>query len=201
MNNFNEHIAKVELENEDFFILNWQNKNSSTEYQVHYILDKKQGILYISGDLGSCVTYWRNRLTPEALVGMLGNVGRFLSMCECSSDNYIRTDEAINADVEQLKLTAKERLVEKYEDDPEKLNDELADLDSDFEEIIYFLSCKIPETGNFFFDDNCTEILERYLGYDWGEDLGSHFGEEIHPRVYLWGEGFKLAMKQLKRID
>lgn len=197
MNNFENHIATILLENEVFFILNWQDKEKSNEYQIRYVLDKKEGTLYLSGDLGSCVAYWYNRVIPENLVGFMNNLSYFLGKCECSSDNYIRTEEQIEKDVGELKEDNKVYIEEKYEG--EELEKKLEELEDDFNEIEYFLSCEAPKTGDLFISNEIIEIFEKYYGGDWGEVV-QNLGKTIHPRVELWARGFRLAMEQLGRV-
>ena len=195
--NFKNHVATVLLENEDFFILNWQDKKGSNEYQIRYVLDKKEGTLYLSGDLGSCVACWYNRVIPENLAGFMNNIGYFLEKCECSSDNFIRTEEQIEKDVDVLREENKADLEEKFEG--EELEKKLSELKDDFDEVEYFLSCEAPKTGDLFLSNEIIEIFEKYYGGDWGE-VAQNLGKTIHPRVFLWTEGFQLALKQLGRI-
>lgn len=45
--NFENHIATVLLENENFFALNWQDKEGSNYYRICYFLDKKRELFIL----------------------------------------------------------------------------------------------------------------------------------------------------------
>lgn len=195
--NFENHIATVLLENENFFALNWQDKEGSNYYRICYFLDKKEGTLYIGGDVGSCVARWCRYETPEKISRYMQNVGYFLEKCECSTDNYIRTEEQIEKDIEILKVDISADFEEEYSG--EELIEKLRELEEDFNTVDGFLSWEAPKTGNFSFNSETSEILEKYLGDDWMETAYT-IGLTVHPRVFLWIEGFQLALKQLGRI-
>ena len=118
-------------------------------------------------------------------------------MCECSTDNYIRTEEQIEKDIEILKVDISADLEEEYSG--EELIEKLRELEEDFDTVDAFLSWEVPKTGNFSFNSETSEILEKYLGDDWMETAYA-IGLTVHPRVFLWIEGLQLALKQLGRI-
>lgn len=195
--NFENHIATVLLENENFFALNWQDKEGGNYYRICYFLDKKEGTLYIGGDVGSSIARWYRKETPEVIASYMNNIGYFLEKVECSTDSYIRTEGQIEKDIEILKVDISADLEEEYSG--EELTKRLKELEDDFNTVDAFLSWEVPKTGNFTFNTETSEILEKYLGGDWMETAYT-IGLTVHPRVFLWIEGFQLALKQLGRI-
>lgn len=195
--NFKNHIATIELENENFFILNWQDKFGSRYYQIRYILDKKEGDFFISGDVGSCVFRWYRKETPERIASYMDNIGYLLERCECSTDKYIRTDKQIEKDIAVLKEEIVTNLEEEYSGT--ELQEKLRELEEDFTSVESFLSWEVPKTGNFSFNDETSEILEKYLGSGW-EETAYILGLTIHPRVFLWIEVSNSLLNNLEEF-
>lgn len=40
-NFFENHVAKVILDNEDYFVLDWRKDNNTSDFYINYILDRK----------------------------------------------------------------------------------------------------------------------------------------------------------------
>lgn len=184
--NFENHVATVLVDNDDLFSLDWRNKDGGSDYYVRYIVDKKLGTFYISGDIGSCVSYWYHSVQPRHIAVYIRNLPYFISKIECSSDKYIRTEEQIKIDLDKLKA---EIIEERWVDD-------LSEIDNDFKEIEnYFLENLRAE---IYYDQDIIEIFEKYCE-EWWEVFDS-IGIVVHPRLELWSDGFNLALEQLGMI-
>ena len=63
--------ARVVVNNERLFMIDWQGKNSVTEYEMHYILDKERGVFTLYGDWGEAVVYFSHRVEVEDVLSCL----------------------------------------------------------------------------------------------------------------------------------
>ena len=68
--------ARVVINNERLFMIDWQGKNSVTEYEMHYILDKERGVFTLYGDWGEAVAYFSHRVEVEDVLS-------YLRTCSC----------------------------------------------------------------------------------------------------------------------
>ena len=68
--------ARVVVNNERLFMIDWQGKNSVTEYEMHYILDKERGVFTLYGDWGEAVAYFSHRVEVEDVLS-------YLRTCSC----------------------------------------------------------------------------------------------------------------------
>ena len=68
--------ARVVINNERLFMIDWKGKNSVTEYEMHYILDKERGVFTLYGDWGEAVAYFSHRVEVEDVLS-------YLRTCSC----------------------------------------------------------------------------------------------------------------------
>ena len=68
--------ARVVINNERLFMIDWQGKTSVTEYEMHYILDKERGVFTLYGDWGEAVDYFSHRVEVEDVLS-------YLRTCSC----------------------------------------------------------------------------------------------------------------------
>ena len=68
--------ARVVINNERLFMIDWQGKTSVTEYEMHYILDKERGVFTLYGDWGEAVAYFSHRVEVEDVLS-------YLRTCSC----------------------------------------------------------------------------------------------------------------------
>ena len=80
MEKFANHKARVVINNERLFMIDWQGKNSVTEYEMHYILDKERGVFTLYGDWGEAVAYFSHRVEVEDVLSCLRT---------CSCDYFV----------------------------------------------------------------------------------------------------------------
>lgn len=79
--------ARVVINNERLFMIDWQGKNSVTEYEMHYILDKERGVFTLYGDWGEAVAYFSHRVEVEDVLSCLRT---------CSCDYFVEKIAAGN---------------------------------------------------------------------------------------------------------
>lgn len=187
---FKNHVATIVEDTDSLVSIDFRNKSGSSSYYVNYIIDKRYGTLIISGDIGTCIAQWFNKVDLTKLKSLVSeSPDYFASKFQCASDQYYYDAEQIfNA------------LVEFYG------KDELVDVDKVYE----------SDTGNSIFDDlkyaiecsiTCGDTVfspSSRLIYLWQDVLGCDlydlygFPEKmIDTRVYLWMIAFEKACTQL----
>lgn len=78
----------VLLQNDPHFMrVNWQ-APGSMEYGIRYLLDKDNGMLYLSGDMGAAVFGWHHPQSARKIASFLSDIGYMISKAEASSDLY-----------------------------------------------------------------------------------------------------------------
>ena len=68
--------ARVVINSERLFMIDWQGKTSVAEYEMHYILDKERGVFTLYGDWGEAVAYFSHRVEAEDVLS-------YLRTCSC----------------------------------------------------------------------------------------------------------------------
>lgn len=190
---FATHKATLIQNTDRFLIIDWRRADGSGDYYVNYIVDKKRGSLIVSGDLGDSIATWYNHINASDLKCWVKNdIGYYISKLQCYSNLYYYESENIIADIkEELKNTDVDDLINAYnqhgsyyadtgEEVWENLEDELS-------------SCIY---GNHFQPSDYVKDFLYKLDPDYWEWLYD-CGKRIHPRVYLWADGFYRACNQL----
>ena len=62
MEKFANHKARVVLNNERLFMIDWQLENGDAVDEMRYILDKERGVFTLYGDLGEAIAYFSHRV-------------------------------------------------------------------------------------------------------------------------------------------
>lgn len=177
---FKDHVAKVIMNTEDFFIADWANANGSSDYAIRYVLDVKKGILMITGDVGSAIANWYLPVTAKKLKSLVLNVGYFVGKIRCSTDLYIYREDDIRED-----------LNEKYKELKNMIHhiNSLESLRDDFEVLRDWCN-------NYQYTDaKMTPEIERICD-TYGINL-SKIGSRISPRVHMWTVGYQMLAEQL----
>lgn len=181
---FKNHQATVILRNEQFFIVDWKNKNGSGEYAVRYILDIQKGNFVVTGDLGDSVASWFNTVTPDNLKIYIRDIGYYMSKFQCSSDEYTYYWRDVKADLYAIKEEMRE-CGDFFEDE---INEDFKEMESILEDLDTYQISAYPK--------NLTDLFEKY-NEDWWESEFSDLGRRISQRVILWVEGFQMVCEQL----
>ena len=71
MEKFANHKARVVLNNERLFMIDWQWENGDAVDEMRYILDKEHGVFALYGDLGEAIAYFSHRVEIEDLLSYL----------------------------------------------------------------------------------------------------------------------------------
>jgi hypothetical protein len=95
--------ATLLFEDEDFFIMDWKDKNGCGEYATRYIVDKQKGDLIIKGDCGDCIASWYNPVTVEKLAHYINSTGYFIGKMQCTSNKYTYDYRDVKEDLEDIK--------------------------------------------------------------------------------------------------
>lgn len=185
---FATHKATLIQNTDRYCIIDWRRADGSINHYVNYIVDKKRGSLIVSGDLGDSIATWYNHIEPADLKGYIHNdVGYYISKFQCSSDKYIYDFEDI---VEDIKRQIDEDSLKEYLEQSSDYDNE----DEFWEEIEDAVSDSVYG-DQFIPSESMRELLEE-IDPDFWEWL-SDCGKRVHPRVYLWAEGFYMACNQL----
>lgn len=187
---FNTHKAAITVTTERFLGIDWRRADGSGDYYVSYLLDRKRGALYISGDLGDCIAVWYNPLSELDLKGYIRDIGYFIGKIQCASDLY-RYD----------KDDVLEELHERFDDETvESYVSFVPEFDiADSEEFWEIVSSEVGEsmwTDGLHLTDRLRGIIED-IDPDYIEWISS-CGRSISPRVLLWAVGFRMACEQLE---
>lgn len=189
---FRNHEATLIQDSERYTIIDWRNKNGSSNYYVNYIFDKLRGSLIVSGDLGDSIATWYNPTTIDKVRDYIYRaMDYYISKFQCSSDEYYyNSDYVCECLVEYLGK-------EDIEDYIEKTN--LYDSVKTFKEELYYEvdnsirgTAFVPTEGLYDMVTNIDPDGWEYL---------HQCGAQTAPRVYLWAIGLDMACKQLEIGD
>lgn len=179
---FKDFQAKKLVDDKNFLVIDWKNKNGSGEYSIRYTLDIEKGNFIVTGDAGYCIASWYNHLTPDNLCKFLNNIGYFKEKINCWTESYTYRYKDIKDDLFVLKN--------------DLLNDtdfSEEEIDEDIEEILSM--AEYIEKGMASYPD-LIDIYTKYYS-DWWDSGFSTLGRRISDRIYLWAAGFQMAWKQL----
>lgn len=74
---FTNHEAKVVIDDGRLCMIDFRNKNGSSDCYVNFIIDKKRGAFVVSGDLGSSMAIWYNPLNATDIKNYIRNVNYY----------------------------------------------------------------------------------------------------------------------------
>lgn len=182
---FKDFNATVVLRNDQFFIVDWRNKNGSGDYAIRYLLDIEKGNFIVTGDLGDSVACWFNRVTPEKLRSYINDIGYYMSKFQTTSDQYTYDQDDVEEDLENVKEEILSECPSLYWDE----------VDADFAKMQELLDdMDLGENNNY--TDELTELFEKYND-DWWESDFVNLGRRTSQRVILWAVGFQMVCEQL----
>lgn len=182
---FKDFNATTVLRNDQFFIVDWRNKNGSGDYAVRYLLDIEKGNFIVTGDLGDSVACWFNRVTPEKLKSYINDIGYYMGKFQTTSDQYTHDWRDVKSDLEKLRK-------ETISDNPNLYEDEV---NEDFHQMQGLLEDMDLDSGCCYTDE-LRELFEKY-NEDWYESDFMNLGCRTSQRVILWAVGFQMACEQL----
>lgn len=185
------HKATLIMDNGRYTAIDWKPEGDSYDYYINFIVDKMMGTLFITGDLGDCIATWFNPATAQDIAKYVHNIRYFISKMQTSSDKYTCDEDDVATDIrsaiEDHWTGAGESLAEKY---PEFDDYEWEEFRESIPESIH--------RGAFYPDSQQCEFLDKYYPEWWDGSRVTTAGQKISPRVYLWAQGFQMAVKQLQ---
>lgn len=179
---FADHVATVTENTDNFFIVDWRNKGSSSDYAVRYIVDKNKGTFIVYGDLGNYVANWYSKLDPAELASYLTSINYYIGKI---SDGEIFLQDNSLAEKEFMQI--KDEILCDCGDNIEIIDE----IEDDFERMIDLYN-DMP------FSSELTELYHKYYDYDTNP---YELGKYINPRIYLNAYGYMLACEQLGMIE
>lgn len=179
------------FEDENFFIMDWRDKNGSGNLATRYIVDKKKGDLIIKGDSGDCIASWYNPVAVEDLVHYINSTGYFIEKMQCSTNKYTYDYHDVEEDLEDEK---QEYLKMLREGDFDSITEE--ELEEDFERMQEILD-DYPMGENTVYPSELIDLMSKY-NTDWFESGFSRLGKRIDKRIYLWTYGYQEGVERLR---
>lgn len=173
---FKDHKAELVVDNDRLCMIDFRNKNGSSNYYVNFIIDKKNGTFIINGDLGNSVAEWYNEVTPEKIRQYISDEWYYIQKIQCATDLYTW----------------------KYEDVVEDVEDELADWefdDDEWDEILDEISESTSYADSFYPTERLRDLISEFDA-DYCEWL-YRCGRRVDNRVYLWITAYQMACEQL----
>lgn len=179
------------FEDDNFFIMDWRDKNGSGNLATRYIVDKKKGDLIIKGDSGDCIASWYNSVTVEDLVRYINSTEYFVGKIKCSTNKYTYDYHDVKEDLEDEKQDYLRML---QEDDFDRVTEE--ELLEDFARMQEILD-DFPMNEYAAYPEELTDLMSKYNS-DWWESGFSRLGKRIDKRIYLWIYGYQEGVERLR---
>ncbi len=186
-----EFDSTLVFEDENFFIMDWRDKNGSGNLATRYIVDKKKGDLIIKGDSGDCIASWYNPVAVENLVRYIDSAGYFIEKMRCSTNKYTYYCYDVKEDLEEEKQNYLELI---HDGDLDGIAEE--ELEEDFERMQEILD-DYPIRENTAYPEELTDLFCKY-NTDWWEGAFSRLGERIDKRIYLWIFGYQEGVERIR---
>lgn len=180
------HKATLVLDTDRFWSCDWRRADGSNEYYVNYLVDKENGNLIVTGDLGSSVACWHNSMRPHMAMRYVASIDYYMSKMTCTSDSYDYDSDDVFEDIEA-------DVRDWNEDECIKSNDQMEEDLERIEELV-------PEGcyGNIFIpNDELVELIQEYCVDYWEAQSG--WGKRLNIRPVLWAVGLQMAYDQLKQ--
>ncbi len=187
-----EFEPKLVLEDDNFFIMDWRDKNGSGNLATRYIVDKKKGDLIIKGDAGDCIASWYNEVKVEDLVHYINSTGYFMEKMQCTTNKYTYRCEDVENDLEEIRQKYLQLI--KDGEFAEDITEEEAE--EDFYEMQLILDDMVL-TERTAYPSKLIDLMSKYDS-DWWESDFSRLGERIDKRIYLWTYGFQEGVERLR---
>ena len=173
------HKARVVINNERLFMIDWQGENSVTVDKMHYILDKERGVFALYGDWGEAVAYFSHRVEVEDLLF-------YLYTCSCNyfvekivAGNPYVIDSELG--VQDIKKEMKE-IIESYEQEGVDAEEAYEDMRTMIELYKEF-GDEVYGTNSLFLD-----LWDKYF-----TERDYEIGKRVSNKVYLWVLCFFMA--------
>lgn len=178
-------------EDNNFFIMDWRDKNGSGNFATRYIVDKEKGDLIIKGDAGDCIASWYNRITVENLACYINSEYYFIEKMQCSTNKYTYEWAEVIEDLNDKKQEYL-GLCEEGE-----LDEEITgfDIEEDFSEMESILS-GLDLNDYTVYPDELTDLFQKYDS-DWFESFAG-LGKRVDKRIFLWVYGFQEGLERLR---
>lgn len=161
-------------------------RDGSSDYYCNFIIDKKNGTLVISGDLGHCIACWHNTNSVANIAHYVRDIGYFIGKFAASSDKYFYETDAILNDIKEHAKDY-EWEFDNIEEAEEFWDSVENDLDGMYDTYI--------SDDQFIPGTHLCDEISKYDGnyYEWLYSCGRRYS----PRVYLWIIGLNMACEQL----
>ena len=186
---FQNHEATLIQDSERYTIIDWRNKDGRCDYYINFIVDKKRGIFYVSGDLGDSIAAWYNTIEISNLKNYIyKDIEYYMSKFQCSTDRlYFDSDDVLDY------------LIQELFDDDEAIYNYFSDHDDYLqyrEEMQEEIEKSLKDADSAFYPtDRLFEMVTDV--YDGAWELLYNPAAKIDLRVYLWAIGFYMACDQL----
>ena len=189
LSNYTEHskrkfkdFAATLTEYPDISILDWKNRNGSSEYSMRVIFDEDRCRMFISGDLGEAVFNFTEKATLFRIASY-SSLSYFMEKLSCSTNKWEYHKEAAKAELEEHLICEDMSM---SDEDLEETKELIDDIMSEYDQ--YGKGTHLTDE----ITDRLSDIDPDY--WEWVYSLG----ELPHARVIIWWQALKLAAKQLR---
>ncbi len=175
---FKDHKAEIAVDNHRICVIDFRNRNGSSNYYVNFIIDKERGAFIVSGDLGDSIALWYNEITPEKIRQYISDEWYYIEKIQCATNLFTWEYENV---VEDVRNTFAEM-------------DFQAD-DEEWDEILDEISESTSYAGGFYPTERLRDLISEFDAdyYEWL----FRCGRRINDRVYLWITAYQIACEQL----
>lgn len=186
---FANHEANVLLDDENFFIVDWRNKNEPYVYAIRYVLDKKEGVFTAYGHscvaLDTSVAYWDGSIKPDEIAVYISDIARYI--------RHIVAGDIKGADdmlaIKELAISRDERRETMLEE--EYKPEDIQEMEDDFNRMIDMIT-----NGCSLYDGDFQDLFYKYRIGSNPIDLNKY----VRHWVFIWAAGYILACEQLGMI-
>lgn len=175
---FEDFVAKYVLKNDIMDVVDWRHKDGRFYYSVRFVVDKKVGSLYVSGDLGE---------------GMFQINSDNTSFKEWAHFGLEYLAEKLRCSTEQTQYGSEDF----FQDFLDHAG--ICQVDDDLDVFIRSMAEQMEnnENGSCIVDTDLEDKLDTYAGSDWHTWL-CDCGRRFPPRIIAWEEAMKMAAAQLE---
>lgn len=187
--------SRLVFENDDFFIMDWKDRNGSGNLATRYIVDKGRGDLIITGDAGDCIASWHNSVTPEDIACYINSVGYFVEKMQCTTNKHTYRSEDVRKDINDYRNEML-KIIKNPNDgidgsDGEPITEE--ECNRDFDEMVDILD-GYNLCDDFQYPERFVELMQKYQGDYWE----GGYGRKIDRRICLWVYGFQEGLERIR---
>lgn len=189
---FKNFIADIVTDNDFVTIIDWHNRDGSSNHAIRYVVDKKSGTLCIYGDIGSCIARWWTELDFITVSRYIQSPSYFIEKMKCSSDLYTYEEDDIFTDLKD----ERDAYMDAWDDD--EYQDTVVSQFDELEELLRDALADgfLVRNNNLVYSEQICDLLSQ-INCDWWDSGLADLGRRIDDFVWLWIIGAQKAREFL----